>query len=213
MLGTSMMQGTVEELGACAGKEVNDWRDEQPGRMIHQMNTGPLAALNYGPLGRYYGSETSSSFYAFDVSALWHWTGDKNPVRPYVQPALNALRWFDEWSDRDHDGFYEYLTRSSQPTVNQGWKDAADSIVDEDGKFVEAPIATCEEQSFVYVAKLHFSELLWWLDMTDEARRLYHEATRKRDRKSTRLNSSHLGISYAVFCLKKKKYKVDRWRS
>src|SRR5438045_8218925 len=28
-----------------------------------------------------------------------------------------------------------------------------------------------------------------------------------RDRKSTRLNSSHLGISYAVFCLKKKKYK------
>src|SRR5262245_66056752 len=28
---------------------------------------------------------------------------------------------------------------------------------------------------------------------------------RRRDRKSTRLNSSHLGISYAVFCLKKKK--------
>ena len=182
MLGTGMMQGTLEELATCAGKEVNDWRDEQPGRMIHQMNTGPLAALNYGPLGRYYGSETSSSFYAFDVSALWHWTGDKKLVRPYVQPALNALRWFDEWSDRDHDGFYEYLTRSSQPTVNQGWKDAADSIVDEDGKFVEAPIATCEEQSFVYVAKLHFSELLWWLDMTDEARRLYHEATELKKR-------------------------------
>src|SRR5947207_3962491 len=31
----------------------------------------------------------------------------------------------------------------------------------------------------------------------------YMEAT---DRKSTRLNSSHLGISYAVFCLKKKKF-------
>src|SRR5258705_6220381 len=30
----------------------------------------------------------------------------------------------------------------------------------------------------------------------------------RRDRKSTRLNSSHLGISYAVFCLKKKKKKV-----
>src|SRR5437899_4971754 len=28
----------------------------------------------------------------------------------------------------------------------------------------------------------------------------------ERDRKSTRLNSSHLGISYAVFCLKKKNY-------
>src|SRR5258705_9867505 len=36
----------------------------------------------------------------------------------------------------------------------------------------------------------------------DEHRRLSHAL---RDRKSTRLNSSHLGISYAVFCLKKKK--------
>src|SRR5258705_6535123 len=31
----------------------------------------------------------------------------------------------------------------------------------------------------------------------------------RRDRKSTRLNSSHLGISYAVFCLKKKKKSID----
>src|SRR5262245_63236431 len=33
----------------------------------------------------------------------------------------------------------------------------------------------------------------------------WHVARTMRDRKSTRLNSSHLGISYAVFCLKKKK--------
>jgi glycogen debranching enzyme len=182
MLGSGMMKGTLAELAAVAGKEVNDWRDEQPGRMIHQMNTGPLAALNYGPLGRYYGSETTSGFYPFVVSALWHWTGDKDLVRPFIQPALKALRWLDEWSDPDHDGFYEYQTRSSQPTVNQGWKDAADSIVDEHGKIVEAPIATCEEQSFVYAAKLHFSELLWWLDMPDEARKLYREATELKKR-------------------------------
>src|SRR5947199_6057287 len=31
-----------------------------------------------------------------------------------------------------------------------------------------------------------------------------------RDRKSTRLNSSHLGISYAVFCLKKKKKETQQ---
>src|SRR5947199_3713004 len=31
------------------------------------------------------------------------------------------------------------------------------------------------------------------------------------DRKSTRLNSSHLGISYAVFCLKKKKQRYERY--
>src|SRR5437016_2539999 len=91
-------------------------------------------------------------------------------------------RWLDEWSDFDHDGFYEYKTRSTQPTVNQGWKDAADSIVDEDGKCVPPPISTSEEQAFAYVAKLHFSELLWWLDMPDEARRLYREATELKKR-------------------------------
>src|SRR5438045_9190247 len=37
--------------------------------------------------------------------------------------------------------------------------------------------------------------------------RLCKPKNRRKDRKSTRLNSSHLGISYAVFCLKKKKKK------
>src|SRR5262245_65282944 len=40
-----------------------------------------------------------------------------------------------------------------------------------------------------------------------DARRGRNPAIRSLDRKSTRLNSSHLGISYAVFCLKKKKKK------
>src|SRR5947199_8046454 len=37
-------------------------------------------------------------------------------------------------------------------------------------------------------------------------------AGRRRDRKSTRLNSSHLGISYAVFCLKKKKSGIQLYK-
>src|SRR5262249_35724623 len=100
----------------------------------------------------------------------------KDLVRPFVEPALRALRWKDTWADLDGDGFTEYLTRSEQGTKNQGWKDSGDAIVYEDGAQVEAPIAMCEEQGFLYIAKLHLSELLWWLDMKDEARRLYQEA-------------------------------------
>ena len=44
------------------------------------------------------------------------------------------------------------------------------------GPPVETPIATCEEQGFVYLAKLHISEVLWWLDRKDEAKRFYREA-------------------------------------
>ncbi len=176
MLTSEMMRGVLPVLARLQGTKVDDWRDEQPGRMLHEAHTGPLAMLGFNPRARYYGAATTSGFYPFAVTELWHWTGDKDLVRPFIQPALEALKWKDTWADLDGDGFSEYLTRSSQGTKNQGWKDSGDGIVYPDGSIVEPPIAMCEEQAFVYVAKLHLSELLWWLDMKDEARRLYHEA-------------------------------------
>jgi glycogen debranching enzyme len=176
MVNAQMMQGTLPVLASLQGTVVNDWRDEQPGRMLHEAHTGPLAALGFNPRSRYYGEVTSSGFYPLVVTELWHWTGDKELVRPFVEPALKALRWKDEWADLDGDGFYEYLSRSTQGVANQAWKDSGDAIVYADGRQVEPPIASCEEQAFVYVAKRHMSELLWWLDMKDESRRLYHQA-------------------------------------
>ena len=75
---------------------------------------------------------------------LWHWTGDKDLVRPFVEPALKALRWLDEYGDGDRDGFHEYQTRSEQGVRNQGWKDSEDAIVHADGSQAPVPIATCE---------------------------------------------------------------------
>jgi glycogen debranching enzyme len=176
VVSTQMMQGTLPVLARLQGTTVDDWRDEQPGRMLHEAHTGPLAALGFNPRSRYYGAATTSGFYPVVVAELWHWTGDKELVRPFVEPALQALHWKDTWADLDGDGFSEYLTRSTQGTKNQGWKDSGDAIVYADGAQVQAPIATCEEQAFVYVAKLFMAELLWWLDRKDESRRLYHEA-------------------------------------
>jgi glycogen debranching enzyme len=179
---TDMMRGTLAELARWQGTEVNDWRDEQPGRMLHEAHTGPLEALNFNPRGRYYGSVTTSGFYPVVVSELWHWTGDKDLVREFIAPSMKALAWLDEHADIDGDGFYEYKTRSIQGVTNQGWKDSPDAIVYEDGSQVEAPVATCEEQAFAYLAKLHLSELLWWLDEKDEAKRLYRQATELKKR-------------------------------
>jgi glycogen debranching enzyme len=107
---------------------------------------------------------------------LWHWTGDKELVKSILEPTLKSLQWLDRYGDLTQDGFYDYQTRSIQGNTNQGWKDSSDAIVYEDGSQVAAPIATCEEQAFVYAAKLQISEVLWWLDAKDEARRLYHQA-------------------------------------
>ena len=179
---TSMMAGSLYELPKWQGKVENDWRDEQPGRMLHEAHTGALAVLNYNPRARYYGAATTSSFYPVVVSELWHWTGNRNSIRPLLKPALLGLEWKDKFCDRFGDGFYEYQTRSAKGNRNQGWKDSGDAIVYEDGSEVEPPISTCEEQAFVYVAKLRMSELLWFMGDRDLARRMFNEASELKKR-------------------------------
>jgi glycogen debranching enzyme len=182
MASGQMMHGALAELARWQGTEFSDWRDEQPGKMLHQAERGPLPMLNVNPLRRYYGSITTSGFYPVVVSELWHWTGDRELVRPFIDPALRCLRWLEEHGDSDGDGFYDYRSRSEQGVRNQGWKDSEDAIVHADGSQAEVPIATCEEQGFVYLARLHLSELLWWLDEKDAARRLYREAAELKKR-------------------------------
>lgn len=176
LLGPEMMRGTLEVLARRQGRERIDWLDEEPGKMLHEAHTGPLATLGFNPRRRYYGSVTTSGFYPVGVSELWHWTADMDRVRSLVGPSLAALRWLDRDCPRTRGGFYAYRTRSAQGVKNQAWKDSGDAMVDEDGAGVEPPLATCEEQGFVYLAKLHLSEVLWWLGEKDEARCLHREA-------------------------------------
>jgi glycogen debranching enzyme len=182
VLSTSMARGALRELPKWQGKIENDWRDEQPGRMLHEAHTGPLAKLNYNPRARYYGAATTSSFYPVVVSELWHWTGNKNEIKSMLGAALRGLAWKDKYTDRFGDGFYDYETRSSQGNRNQGWKDSDDAIVYEDGRQVDPPISTCEEQAFVYVAKQRMSEMFWFLGDHNEARRYFHEAAELKKR-------------------------------
>jgi glycogen debranching enzyme len=176
MLAPDMMRGSLKQLSLWQGKRVDHWRDEEPGKMLHEAHIGPLEMLDYNPRRRYYGSVTTSGFYPFVLSELWHWTGDRAAVKALVEPALRSLEWLEKYSDLDGDGFFEYQTRSSQGVKNQAWKDSGDSIVYEDGSQVEPPIATCEEQAFVYVARLHLSEVLWWLGQKELAKKLFREA-------------------------------------
>lgn len=169
----ALMRGTLSALAAYQGKEWNDWRDEQPGRMMHEIHTGPLSALNYNPHARDYDSVTTSGFYPFVLAQLWHWTGDKALVAPFLDSAIACVQWLN---DGEKDGFCAYQTHSVQGMKNQSWKDSGDAIVYEDGSQVPTPISTCEQQGIVYVSKMNLAELLWWFDRKDEAKRLYREA-------------------------------------
>lgn len=182
ILGPEMMKGTLLELSRWVGRTDDPWRDEQPGRLLHEAHTGPTSVLGITPRQRYYGSVTTSGFYPVVLAELWHWTGDRQLVEHLLPTALDALEWLDRDSDRDHDGFYEYRTRSRAGVEHQAWKDSHDAIVDANGREVAPPIATCEEQAFVYVAKLHLAEVCWWLERKDAARRLWRDARELKER-------------------------------
>jgi glycogen debranching enzyme len=175
-LGPEMMEGTLGVLARVQGTEDVPWRDEWPGRMPHELHTGPTKVLGFNPNAANYGSMTTSAFYPVAAAEHWHWTGDRDAAFRSLGPALDALRGLDAHGDRDGDGFYEYQTRSKQGVKHQAWKDSPDAIVDADGRFIEPPIATCEEQAYVYQAKYVFAETLWQLGNKEEAKRLFQEA-------------------------------------
>jgi glycogen debranching enzyme len=174
-LSTEMLRGTLAELAGQLGTRTSDWRDEQPGRVIHEIHSGPLSQLNYTPHGRYFGGETGSLFYGAALADLWHWTGSKEAVKPFIEPALRALEWADKYS-LDQSGFYKYQTRSKQGEKNQGWKDSDDAIVYPDGSQVDDPLGTCEMQGCAYASKLALAGVLWAMDDRKTSRRLVKEA-------------------------------------
>jgi glycogen debranching enzyme len=178
---TEIMRGALGILAATQATERNDWRDAEPGRFVHQMDTGPLPTLMYNPNGCYYGALTSPGFYPVVLSNLWHWTGDQELVRRFLDPALKGIAWLDR-AAKQVRGFYAYQTRSEQGVKNQAWKDSYDAIVYPDGRQVEDPIAPTEFQAFAFASKVRMSELMWWLGEKDASRKLFDEAMELRSR-------------------------------
>ena len=182
LLGPELLHGTLAELSLWQGKEDNPWRDEQPGRILHESHPGPLKQLNFNPKARYYGSLTASTLFPLALARLWQWTGNRDIVGPYIEPALRALRWVDSCRD-DHRGvFCATRTRSKQGIGNQTWKDSDDAIAYRDGEQVPQPIATCEEQALIYAAKLELMDVLSAFDREPEAKRLAKQAAEFRKR-------------------------------
>jgi glycogen debranching enzyme len=171
-----ILRGILTELPKWQGTRRDDWRDEAPGRLIHQVQEDPLSRLCYGPLGRYYGSLSAPALYAEGLFAHWAWTGDSEEARRFIAPALKAMRWLETTAENDKDRFYAYYTRSEQGVKNQSWKDSGDAIVYEDGSLVPDPIATSEMQGVAYSAKLHLGFLLSRLGEKALGIRLQEEA-------------------------------------
>ncbi|PSB30919.1 amylo-alpha-1,6-glucosidase [Chlorogloea sp. CCALA 695] len=178
----SFALGTLKKLAQYQATELDDWRDAEPGKILHELRTGELAHFNRIPHTPYYGTADATPLYLILLHETWKWTGDLALLQEYRDTAIRCLDWVDQYGDLDGDGFQEFKTRSSQGIENQGWKDSGDSSVYPDGSLVEAPIALCELQGYVFDAWMRMSEVFTALGESDRAVSLRQKALDLRDR-------------------------------
>jgi glycogen debranching enzyme len=172
----------LEVLAHYQGREVNPWRDEEPGKILHELRRGELAGAGEVPHTPYYGSVDSTPLFVILFAQYVRWTDDLEFARRLLPNVLAALQWIDRYGDIDGDGFVEYQQRSPRGMSNQGWKDSFDSVMHTDGRLAEGPIALVEVQAYVYLAKRRVAEVFELLGDADMAARLRREALELRIR-------------------------------
>jgi glycogen debranching enzyme len=151
---------TLRVLGLWQGTRVDDFRDEDPGRILHEMRYGEMTAFEERPHSPYYGCADATALYVVLLDEYELWTGDRKLVREYEQEARAALRWIDEYADLMGNGYVSYRRRNEESGLeNQCWKDSWDSISYRDGRLPGFPRATCELQGYAYDAKVRGARL------------------------------------------------------
>lgn len=176
------LDAALTKLGRLQSNRVDDWRDEQPGRIPYQVRQGPLALLNLNPYSAYYADFASPLMFVISLANLWAWTGERRAIEKHWDVARRILDWARVSGDPDKDGYLEYQTRSSKGTKNQGWKDSGDAIVYDDGSPVAPPIATCELQGYWYIAQEVMAVLSWVMGARDDAAEYRKSASALKER-------------------------------
>jgi glycogen debranching enzyme len=178
--GAGPAEACLAALGRLQGTRHDDFRDEEPGKIPHELRRDELTRRGELPYSPYYGTHDAPALYCLTLWHAWRWTGRKELLEAHFETARKAMRWCDEFGDRDHDGLQEYATRSPKGYRNQGWKDAGDAIVDAQGRQPELPIATVELQGYLFAARLAMAELSQALGREDEAREFRDAAAKLR---------------------------------
>jgi glycogen debranching enzyme len=145
-------RGVLSFLAETQATATDDAQDAQPGKILHEMRSGEMAALGEIPFGRYYGTADATPLFVMLAHAYFERTGDLSLIERLWPNIAAALDWLDGPGDPDRDGFIEYARRSETGLVQQGWKDSWDSVFHADGSLAEPPIALCEVQGYAYGA-------------------------------------------------------------
>ena len=169
-------RGVLQRLAFYQAKTVDPLADAEPGKILHEMRGGEMAALREGPFAQYYGSVDATPLFVLLAGLYVERTGDDETLRELWPSIEAALGWIDGAGDPDRDGFVEYQRASEQGLANQGWKDSYDAIFHADGRLAEGYIALAEVQGYVFAGKRLAARCALRLGKADMAQRLEAEA-------------------------------------
>jgi glycogen debranching enzyme len=175
---------TLDLLTLSQGVVLDDFREEEPGKILHELRYGETAGFEEQPHSPYFGAADATALYVILLDEYERWTGDATVVQRLERAARAALHWIDEYGDIRGDGYVWYLRRNEQTGLaNQCWKDSWDSISYRDGRLPDPLRATCELQGYAYDAKLRGARLArqFWNDPA-YADRLEREAAELKER-------------------------------
>lgn len=175
-------KGTLLTMAQYQGKKLDPWRDEQPGKIMHELRFGELANTNQIPFTPYYGTIDATPLFLVLLTEYVNWTNDLDLVKKIAPNIEAALTWIDKYGDRDGDFFVEYHQESSKGIANQGWKDSGDSIVHCNGDYAKTPIALSEVQGYVYQAKNGIADIYELLGNKEKADELRSQAVELKQR-------------------------------
>ncbi|WP_026688865.1 amylo-alpha-1,6-glucosidase [Alteribacter aurantiacus] len=174
-------KGTLKTMASTQGQSKDSWRDEEPGKIMHEMRFGELANTGQIPFTPYYGTIDATPLFLVLLSEYIKWTGDMDLFTELETNVERALEWIDSYGDRDGDLFVEYHQESSKGIANQGWKDSGDSIVHRNGDLAKTPIALSEVQGYVYQAKESIAAIYEKRAEGEKAEALRSEAANLKD--------------------------------
>jgi glycogen debranching enzyme len=196
----AVARGVLRFLAATQANSTDPAHDAEPGKIVHEMRHGEMAALAEIPFGRYYGTVDATPLFVVLAGAYLDRTGDLETIRAIAPSVNRALAWIDATCARHPRGFLAYARMSGDGLVQQGWKDSDTAVFHADGALAPGPIALCEVQGYVYDARHAAARIARALDDAPRADRLEAEAEDMRARFEDAFWVEELGTYAIAIC-------------